>query len=179
MIPFTPASIFWMGRGTPMTPVELTSTRSAVSPNFGGGRGRHAARAVHPLLTVRHVAALAVGDDRREPSPLDGLTQDDRRARKMVAREDGGVGLDVAHEQREVARGGLEADVTRRAVEAPRKARRLMKKKRSWTRRRVGSGVRKLPLHPPAPVKSPLPPPPPKLAFVSVSVFRLPSPLSC
>ena len=76
-----------------------------------------------PARAGGDVAHLAVGDDRAQRAAPDRLAaEDDRRAGKVVAREDGGGrGVDVAHEQREVLRRGLEADVAARAAEAARK----------------------------------------------------------
>ena len=81
--PATPRSMISIGSGTPITPVELTSTLSGVVPDFGRGGGSHAPRVLEPLLAGGDVADLAVGDDRAQPSAADRLAaEDDRRARE-------------------------------------------------------------------------------------------------
>ena len=80
-IPRTPRSMISIGSGTPITPVELTSTLSGVDADFGRRGGGHAPRVLEPLLAGGDVADLAVDDDRAEPSAADGLAAEDARAR--------------------------------------------------------------------------------------------------
>ncbi len=105
------ATITWVAKGSGMIEPNMATMLSYIFTD--------AAR------TGGDVADLAVRDDRLEPAAADRLAaEDDRRARKMVAREHGGrVRLDVAHEEREVLRGGLEPDVARGAPKALREAR--------------------------------------------------------
>ena len=97
--------------------------------DFGRRGGGHAPRVLEPLLARGDVADLAVDDDRAEPSAADGLAAEEhRRAGELIAREHRGRrGIDVAHEQREILRGGLEPAVAARAAEPAGKDRTVVK----------------------------------------------------
>ena len=115
-----PRSIISIGSGTPITPVELTSTRSGVVPSSRAAAAAMRRALLDALLTGGDVAHLAVRRRSRAAAlPHRLAAEDDRRAGKLIAREHRRrVGVDVAREQREVLRRRLEPEVAAGAAEA-------------------------------------------------------------
>ena len=85
---------------------------------LGGGGRSHPSRILEATGARGDVAHLAVRHDRSERAPADRLPPEhDRRAGKVVAREDRGRGrVHLAHEHRQILRRGFEAHVPARAA---------------------------------------------------------------
>ena len=107
----------WAAR-TPITPVDLTSTRSGVVPSSAAAAAAMR-RAFSRPRTGGHVADLAVHHHGPEPATPDRLpAQHHRRAREVVPGENGGRGsVHVGHEQGQVGGLRLEAAVPAGAAE--------------------------------------------------------------
>ena len=116
----------------------------AYEPTSVGGRGRHAPRVLEAAARRwRRCCTLLLAKIARRRAALDRLApEEDGRAGKLVAREHRRRrGVDVAHEQREILRGGLEPDVAARAAEPTWKDGAVVERHSASGRVRVDAGA--------------------------------------
>ncbi len=122
-MPTSPASIVSIGKADADDARRAHQNARRRGPDLFCRGGRHPPSRLHTFGPRGDVAVLAVRDDRPKYAAADRLSsQQDRRARKLVSREDRGRrGIDLAHEEREVLRRRLETAVPARAPEPARK----------------------------------------------------------
>jgi hypothetical protein len=121
-IPTTPASIFSIGSWHTDHAGRTHQHFARRRAKFGGRRSGHASCVLDAARAGGDVAHLAVGDDATQSaSPNRLATENDRRARKVVAREDRRrVRHDITGEECEVSRRRLETDIAAGAAKAAR-----------------------------------------------------------